>query len=254
MRPGSAPTLFFVTGSLMIAPSTLMPSQGAGRHYASAVPLAAQSVPAATQPDPDPKRFDKEIAAFEAEDRARPPAADSILFVGSSSIRYWDIGDAFPGLQTIKRGFGGSHVSDNIYYADRIIFRYHPKLIVFYAGDADVAAGKTADQIFADYRKLIDLIHANSPRTPVVIIGTKPSPAHWNRMDVIRKANAMISESIASDSLVAYADVEKALLGPDGKPVPDFYVENGLNLSAPGYKQWTDAVKPVIERVLKTAR
>ena len=76
------------------------------------------------QTNPDPKRFEKEIATFEAEDRAAPSPAAAALFVGSSSIRYWDVAGAFPGMKTIKRGFGGSHVSDNIFYADRIIVRY----------------------------------------------------------------------------------------------------------------------------------
>jgi lysophospholipase L1-like esterase len=202
----------------------------------------------AQPPNPDPQRFEKDIAAFEAEDRASPPAAGSTLFVGSSSIRYWDVAKAFPGTKTIKRGFGGSHVSDNIHFADRIIFAYKPALIVFYAGDADVAANKNADQIFADYKTLIGLIHARLPQTPVIVIGTKPSPAHWKQIETIRRANTLVKEYVANDPLVAYADVDQPLLGPDGRPRPDFYVENGLNLSEQGYTAWTAAVRPVIER------
>ena len=199
------------------------------------------------QQNPDPKRFGKEIEAFETEDLTSPPQPGWTLFVGSSSIRYWDIAQAFPQLKAIKRGFGGSFVSDNIYYADRIIFPYKPKLIVFYAGDADVAANKSADEIFADYRKLIGMIHARLPRTPIVIIGTKPSPAHWKQIDMIRNANELVKAYVADDPLATYADVDTPLLGPDGQPRPDFYVDNGLNLSAGGYKAWTEAVRPFIE-------
>jgi hypothetical protein len=65
-------------------------------------------------------RSERDIVAFEAEDRAVLPQPASTLFVGSSSIRYWDVASGFPALKTIKRGFGGSHVSDNIFYADRM--------------------------------------------------------------------------------------------------------------------------------------
>src|SRR5690242_3439695 len=99
------------------------------------------------QENPDPGRFLPDIEVFEAADRASPPQPKSTLFVGRSSSRYWDRAKAFPDTSWIKRGFGGSHVYDNIYYADRIIFPYKPKLIVFYAGDADVAANKDADRI-----------------------------------------------------------------------------------------------------------
>lgn len=201
----------------------------------------------AQAPNPDPVRFEKDIAAFESEDHVAPPSHDAMLFVGSSSIRYWDVAAAFPGIATIKRGFGGSHVSDNIYFADRIVVRYQPRLIVFYAGDADVAGNKTADQIAQDYKAFISLIHGKLPATPMVIIGIKPSPAHWSRMDTIRRANVMVRQLAASDRLVAYVDVEAPLLGTDGKPRAEFYADNGLNLNERGYEEWTKATRTVIE-------
>ena len=203
----------------------------------------------AAQPQPDPKRFDADIAAFESEDRATPPPRRSVLFVGSSSIRYWDLACAFPGKRVIKRGFGGSHVSDNIYFADRIIVPYEPALIVFYAGDADVAAGKTADQIGADYQKLVALIHARVPGATTLIIGTKPSPAHWAHVATIRAANDVVRKIAAEDPRVEYVDVESALLGVDGRPRAEFYAENGLNLNEPGYAAWNEAVCRVVEQL-----
>jgi hypothetical protein len=201
----------------------------------------------AQAPNPDPVRFENDIAAFESEDRLSPPPRGAMLFVGSSSIRYWDVAAAFPGIPAIKRGFGGSQVSDNIYFADRIVVRYQPRLIVFYAGDADVAGNKNADQIAQDYKAFISLIHGKLPATPMVIIGIKPSPAHWGRIDVIRRANQIVKGIVASDPLVAYADVEAPLLGADGKPRPEFYADNGLNLNERGYVEWTKATKATIE-------
>jgi hypothetical protein len=209
--------------------------------------LVLHAAAAFAQANPDPARFEKDIAAFEAEDRASPPPPGSTLFVGSSSVRYWDVAKAFPDMKTIRRGFGGSHVSDNVYYADRIIFPYKPKLIVFYAGDADVAANKTADQIFADYRTLIAMVHARLPQTPMVIIGTKPSLAHWKQVETIRRANTLVKELAAADPLIRYTDAERPLLGPDGRPRPELFAENGLNLNEVGYQVWTAALKPAIE-------
>jgi lysophospholipase L1-like esterase len=217
-----------------------------GAALAAAI-LARAPVIRAQAPNPDPLRFEKDIAAFEAQDRAAPPPPRAALFVGSSSIRYWDVARAFPGLPTITRGYGGSHVSDTIHFADRIVVPYRPRLIVFYAGDADVAANKTADQIAGDYNSFVALVHQRLPGTPMAIIGIKPSPAHWSRMGTIRSANALVQQLVARDPLLAYADVERPLLGPDRQPRPDFYVANGLNLSERGYQAWNDAVKPVVE-------
>jgi lysophospholipase L1-like esterase len=218
-----------------------------GWRIAVLVATMPQAWATAAVQSPDPRRFEQEIQAFEAEDRAAPPPPGAVLFVGSSSIRYWDLDAAFPGRRAIKRGFGGSHVSDHLFYADRIIIPYRPALMVFYAGDADVAAGKTAEQIGMDYRALVALLHRRLPGTRLVIIGTKPSPAHWAHMDTIRAANAAARSLAEADPLVEYTDAETALLGLDGRPRADLFAENGLNLNARGYDAWTRALRPAID-------
>lgn len=217
----------------------------------AAVLLAVTPFRAPAQPvaDPDPARFEKDIAAFEAEDKASPPAPGGTLFVGSSSIRYWDVARDFPALRPIRRGYGGSHVSDTIHFAPRIIFPYTPSLVVFYAGDADVGAKKGGAQIADDTLQLVALIHQRLPNTKVVVIGTKPSPLHWEHMNEIRVANALLKQALADDRKAAYADAEAALLGPDGQPRADYYTDNRLNLNEKGYAAWTAALRPTIERV-----
>ena len=67
-------------------------------------------------------------------------------------------------------------------------------------------------------------------------------------MDTIRGANAAAKALAEADPLLDYVDVEAALLGADGKPRPDFYAENGLNLNDKGYAAWNAAVRPAIEK------
>src|SRR3546814_6949515 len=70
-------------------------------------------------------RFEKEIAAYEQQDRQHAPLKGGIVFTGSSSIRMWkDLNDRFEGYNIIPRGFGGSQLSDVIYLADRILIPY----------------------------------------------------------------------------------------------------------------------------------
>jgi lysophospholipase L1-like esterase len=205
----------------------------------------------ANAPNPDPARFEKDIAAFEAQDKAAPPAPGGTLFIGSSSITQWDVAREFPELTPIKRGYGGSHVTDTIHFAPRIIRPYKPSLIVFYAGDADVAGGKTAEQIASDTAALLALIHQQLPTARVVVIGTKPSPLHWKHQETIHKANVLVQAAIKGDGLAAYADPEKALLGANSQPRPEFYQANGLNLNEAGYQAWTAALRPVVLQAAK---
>src|SRR5277367_4235574 len=113
-----------------------------------------------TSKEADVSRWEKEISAYEASDKTNAPPKGAILFVGSSSIRKWTtLARDFPGKQVINRGFGGSEIADSTALADRIIFPYAPRIIVFYAGDNDLASGKSAEKVFADFQAFLKKIH-----------------------------------------------------------------------------------------------
>ena len=89
--------------------------------------------------DDDPfAKWEADIAAFEAADREHPPEPGGIVFVGSSSIRLWDLQRDFPDLRMLNRGFGGSQVADSAHFAERIVIPYRPRIVVLYAGDNDM--------------------------------------------------------------------------------------------------------------------
>ena len=205
----------------------------------------------ATRPATPP--FAAEIEAFERADRTNPPPKDAVLFVGSSSIRLWKtLPQDFPGLKVINRGFGGSQVADSVRYADRIVLPYHPRVVVLYAGDNDLAAGKSPQQVLADFESFVGKVHTALPDTPVLYLSIKPSVARWHLIDKIREANRLIEQSAAAGSggKVVYVDVFTPLLTPDGKPRPDLLVADGLHLNAEGYKLWTPIVREHIDRAL----
>src|SRR5579859_3047551 len=69
-------------------------------------------LPANSVAQQDSRKWEKDIAAFEASDRTNPPPKDCIVFVGSSSIRFWSsLKEDFPGLPVVNRGFGGSELA-----------------------------------------------------------------------------------------------------------------------------------------------
>ena len=81
----------------------------------------------------DFSRWEKAIAAFEEQDRQKPPPKNAILFVGSSSIRLWKLQKSFPDLRTINRGFGGSQIADSVNFAERILLKHEPRIVALYA-------------------------------------------------------------------------------------------------------------------------
>ncbi|HEX6622180.1 MAG TPA: GDSL-type esterase/lipase family protein, partial [Pyrinomonadaceae bacterium] len=136
------------------------------------------------------RRFEPEIKRFEEADKQQPPAEGAVLFIGSSSIRLWkSLAEDFPSVKVVNRGFGGSHIEDSVDFADRIIFRHKPRLIVMYAGDNDIESGKSPAVVLADFEKFVAAVHRKLPRTRIAFISIKPSPARWHLVDKAREAN-----------------------------------------------------------------
>ena len=192
--------------------------------------------------------WEEDIREFERADSLHPPPRGGFLFVGSSSIRMWEtVREDFPDLQVINRGFGGSELSDALYFADRIILPYKPRMIIVYAGDNDLANGKQAEVVCSDYKSLVRSIHTNLPTTRIAYISIKPSLARWNLVDKIRKTNRLIKEYSAQDRQLAYIDIFTPMLGKDGTPRKELLAPDGLHLNREGYALWRKVVRPFLQ-------
>lgn len=198
--------------------------------------------------DPDPNRFAGEIEAFAQWDSKNAVPADPILFVGSSSIRMWRTHESFPDLPVINRGFGGSHISDVIHFADRIVMPYKAGMIVFYAGDNDIAGGKSAERVLADYRRFVACVRAKYADVPIIFISIKPSGSRWTLWPEMKKANGLIKDFCDADPRLFFADLATPLLAADGQPDLSLFIGDRLHLNAAGYAVWNKALLPLISR------
>ena len=203
--------------------------------------LGASSL-AAQAPDPDPERFVEEIAAFADWDAKNAVPRDAVLFVGSSSIRMWNTAERFRDLPVVNRGFGGAQISDVNHFIHETVLRYAPSVIVFYAGDNDVEAGKGAEQVLADYEAFVRAVGEANPSTQIVFLAIKPSLARWPRWPEMRAANARVRSFSETGAHLRYVDVATPMLGADGMPRPELFVSDGLHLSEAGYELWTSVV------------
>ena len=125
--------------------------------------------------DASPDRWEGVIRAFEEQDKVSAPAKDGIVFVGSSSIRLWDLKKGLPDLPCTNRGFGGSHMGDSAHFAERIVIPYRPRVVVVFAGGNDIASGKSPEQVAEDFKSLVSNIHAALPKTKVFFVSLYPT-------------------------------------------------------------------------------
>lgn len=200
-----------------------------------------------------PQRFESDIQRFEAKDIENPPPKDGILFTGSSTIRMWKVELSFPGLPVFNRGFGGSTYADLKYYMPRVIFPYAPRLIVLYTGDNDLAHGASVQTVFDDFKAVVDAVHEHLPNTRILLIGIKPGTARWKLWDKAQETNALFQHYAAQNPFITYVDCGKVLLGEDGLPRKDLFLEDGLHLNDKGYAEWNKIIAPLLKVDAPTA-
>lgn len=229
----------------MNRPSRLFTRTGALVALAVAVGLAgvAHRIDAQTA-----EKWDPAIAKFEAQDRESPPPQQGIVFIGASSIVRWHLDEYFPelGAQAINRGFGGSQSVDAARYVDRIVVPYHPRIVVYYAGDNDIEALVPASEIAHQFALFEQKVHTALPETRIIAISIKPSIRRWKWIDTIRTANAIVKAYCLRTPNTEFMDIEQQMLGPDGKPNAELLVPDGLHMTPAGYRVWTDALKPLL--------
>jgi lysophospholipase L1-like esterase len=214
-----------------------------------AVPVLSASSEGSVEVDPN--RFAEEIEVFEQWDSRNATPTDPVLFIGSSSIRMWRTRESFPDIPAINRGFGGAHISDVMHFARRLVLPYKPSLILFYAGDNDVAAGKSSERVFGDYRRFTAWVETNLPQTPIIFLSIKPSAQRWAFWPEMKAANDRIRAFCERGEQLYFVDLATPLLGADGLPDSDLFIADQLHLSAAGYAVWTEALAPLIRQVRK---
>lgn len=196
-------------------------------------------------------RFETAILNMEREDSTRVPQEDEILFIGSSSIRLWNtlVVDMLP-MNAINRGFGGSTISEVIYYADRIVIPYKPKLIVFYCGENDIDDGYSPQEVFELFKQFDELVHRKMRKTQILFISLKPSLDRWDLWDKLVETNRLIKEYSESKDHLHYWDSSKSMLTPEGTPDSTIFLEDGLHINKAGYARWNAELKPIIESIM----
>ena len=177
--------------------------------------------------------------------RIRPPKVQSYLSAALPSVCGKTWRKTFP-TKVIKRGFGGSQLADSTYYADRIVIAYQPRMIALYAGDNDLAAGKTPQQVFEDYKAFVSRARTKLPDVKIAYISIKPSLARVKLMEQMRVANELIRGYADKGKNLVFIDVFTPMLNQAGQPRPALFIQDGLHMNREGYDIWRKVIAPYL--------
>lgn len=192
--------------------------------------------------------FADDIAVFKKQDSTSPAGTNKILFIGSSSFRMWtNVQQDFRDYPIINRGFGGSTLPDLIRYANDIIFPYHPKQIVIYCGDNDLASSDTVTSmiVLKRFQHFFRTIREKLPDVSIVYVSIKPSPSRARLYDEMQNANALIRAFLAGQSNTAFVDVFNKMV-KKGEINKKLFLEDMLHMNSKGYAIWKKSIKPYL--------
>jgi lysophospholipase L1-like esterase len=172
----------------------------------------------------------------------------SWLFVGSSSIRLWaDLEQQFQTQPVIvKRGFGGSRMADCTRYLERLVLPYQPRLVIVYAGDNDLAEGRSPQDVLASFTAFVEGVHEALPRTRIAYLSIKPSPLREALLPKIQEANGLIAQYVAAQPELAYIDIFSKMLDADGHPRKELFSADSLHMNESGYALWKAVIDPFL--------
>ena len=171
-----------------------------------------------------------------------------LIFYGSSSLRLWNnLSADFGDHKVVNLGFGGSTLAACIWFFERVLTEYQPKILIIYAGDNDLGDGRHPEEILIFFQQLMVKSALLFGDIPCFFVSLKPSPARWYMEDQFRYANNLIeSEIIKCDGNWKFLDVFKRMLDNSGKPMKELYDNDGLHLSAAGYAVWREVINSAL--------
>lgn len=199
------------------------------------------------QQSPPPNRFEKNVEAYEAADKANPPPTGAILLAGDSQFYRWKtLHEDLPGYTLVNRGIDSFQTSDLIHFTDRLVLPHKPRMIILHVGGNDVHNGKTPAQVLADFQTFVAKVRAVLPNVPIAFSSITPGPGRWSEAEQRKATNRVIQDYIATQPGLQFIDLWDAMLTPDGRPREDIWVEDRVHPNHAGYLLRVQIMRPLL--------
>ena len=189
----------------------------------------------------DYARWESEIHVFDSLNSTEKYSDKAVMFLGSSSIRFWKhIKDDLGYPYIILRGFGGSNLADVAYFTKRILYPVQPRALFLYVANDIVgnAKDKTPDQVLELVKYIVKLAREKFPAMPIAWLAIFPNESRWKVWEKVKQANKLVKEFCESQTNLFYIDSADKFLGKDGRPIEKYYRNDKLHLTDAGYRVW----------------
>jgi lysophospholipase L1-like esterase len=120
-------------------------------------------------------------------------------------------------------------------------------MIVLYAGDNDLGAGRTPDQVLAQFDAFVKRVHKDLPCAKIAFISIKPALTRRGLLARIKATNEKIERYAAEHEHIKYIDVFTAMLKDNGDIRAELFDERGQHINKAGYELWKKIIAPHLD-------
>ena len=234
--------------------------------FTVATTIALFSFRATAEPTPPPTRTAESAVTPQVKDQNRheqflyriKQGPIGLLFMGDSITDWWPRTGEFSWLKFAPyqpADFGISadkteHVLWRITHGE--LDGIHPKVVVLMIGTNNIGNEPidTPEWAANGVKKIVEVIHEKLPETKVLLLGVFPRDTTQNpRRAAVAHINAFI-QKLDDGNKTRFIDITRAFLDEHGE-LPNDVMPDKLHPTAKGYDLWYDAMKPLLDEMMK---
>lgn len=188
--------------------------------------------------DPSPTTWAEEMEQYIQSDQTATLPEDPVLVVGGRRVKLWQRLDGLLAPRPVlMRGLGDATVDDISYYYERLVGFYRPATLVVLPDNSEfhIRDHKMAEELVASIKSLEAKAAYNQENLRFIVFTPLKTPLHPDDDPVIEEATRQLTRWAESQQRISVLDANKLLSGVDGRPLPDYFRGDGVQLNDMGY-------------------
>ncbi len=184
------------------------------------------------------------LQEYEDENRQYAPLAVDIAFLGDSITAGYDIRHYYPEYSVTNRGIGGETTHGLLDRLAVSVLDLQPKVCVMLIG------GNNIDTMFENYEEMLITFREKLPETKIVLVSLSPTSGAYASRNKTLAYNRVKVKLLAKNDGYDLVDIYTPLFDLETGSMKAEYTPDGAHHTQEGYRVITDAIKPVVDKLL----
>ncbi len=188
--------------------------------------------------------YASELLRYDNENKLYNDFEIDVAFIGDSLTAGYDVESYYAEYSVTNRGIGGD-TTHGLYNRLKVsVLDLKPKVCVMLIG------GNNPDTMFEDYEDILKTFKEKMPDTKVILLSHAPTSGNWSDRNKTFAHNNVKVRLLAEKYGYEFVDIYTPMFDLESGEIKNEYTTDGAHFTAEGYRVFTDALKPVIEKFL----